>query len=258
MDLSDRTALVTGAAGGIGRAIALALSDVGADVAIGDISRIPNVDRNITPTEELVRERGSDSLFERTDVTNEDSVVAFIERTATEIGRPDILVNNAGIIPKESRGVAAHDLPTSLWTEILDVNLTGMFYCVKHAVPYLRMSDCGRVINIASQLGIVGTAGAPAYCASKGGVVNFSRQLAVEYAPDQITVNAICPGFIDVETRRYRLKDDEQREYFEDNTLLPFSGSPDDVGHAAVYLASEWADYITGHCLVVDGGWTAQ
>lgn len=258
MQLSDTVAIVTGAAGGVGRGIALALAQEGADVAICDVREFPDQEADVRSTADLVRETGQKGLFRRADVTDEAAVEAFVAETVEEFGGLDVVVNNAGILPKEAREQTADELDTSLWTNIIDVNLTGMFHCVKHGIPCLRESDRPRIINIASQLGLVGHPTAPAYCASKGGVINFTRQLAVDYGPENIPVNAICPGFIDTETKKYRLEDDETREMYESNTLLPFFGEPLDIGRGAVFLASDDARFMTGQCLVIDGGWTAR
>lgn len=258
MRLSETVAIVTGAAGGVGRGIALALADEGADVALCDVDEFPDREDDVRPTAELVRERGQAALFRRADVTDESAVEAFVEETVDKLGSLDVVVNNAGIFPKDARERTADELDSALWTNILDVNLTGMFHCVKHGIPHLRESDRPRIINIASQLGLIGHPTAPAYCASKGGVINFTRQLAVDYGPENIPVNAICPGFIDTETKKYRLKDDESRAMYESNTLLPFFGEPHDIGRGAVFLASDDARFMTGQCLVIDGGWTAR
>jgi NAD(P)-dependent dehydrogenase (short-subunit alcohol dehydrogenase family) len=255
MELESRTAVVTGGASGIGRAIALAYAEEGARIAIGDVRADPREDADATPTHELIRERGGEAVFHETDVTDGDAARSLVEATHAEFGGVDVLVNNAGL----SKRGEIEALDPADWQEIVDTNLTSVYHCSKAALPSLRESDAPRVVNVASQLGIVGTHDGAAYCAAKGGVVNLTRQMAVQYADDEITVNALCPGPVKTSMVAPQLEsDDEFRAYVEERTLLPFVGEPEDVAHAAVFLASEGARYVTGHALVVDGGWTAR
>jgi NAD(P)-dependent dehydrogenase (short-subunit alcohol dehydrogenase family) len=255
MQLESRTAVVTGGASGIGRAVALAYADAGARVVIGDIRADPKEDAASTPTHELIHERGGEARFQETDVTDGAAAKALVEAARDKFGSVDILVNNAGI---GKRG-DVESLDEDDWRAVVDTNLTSVYHCSKSALPSLRESDAPRIVNVASQLGLVGTEGGAAYCASKGGVVNLTRQMAVEYAPDAITVNALCPGPVRTSMVAPQLDSDgDFREYVEERILLPFVGEPEDVAHAALFLASDGARYITGHALVVDGGWTAR
>lgn len=254
LGLENKTAIVTGGASGNGRAIALELAKAGVDVAIGDVQEEPKLEKHTETTAEAVRAHGRDAIFREIDVSKGEEAKALIEATLDELGEPNILVNNAGIFPSG----AIDEISPADWDRTFDVNLKGIYHCSKYAIPYLREQNHARIINLSSQLGLVGLAESSAYCASKGGIANLTRQMAIDYADDRITVNAVNPGVIRTSMTKPQLEDPEQRADIEENTLLPYLGEPEDVGQAAVFLASEWANYVTGHCLVVDGGWTAH
>ena len=255
MRLDGKRAVITGASSGIGRRIAIQFAEEGADVAIGDVRERPK-EEGEPPTAEAVRNRGRDAVFREVDVADQAQCEAFVETAAEEFDGIDVLVNNAGTFLDSARGKTLEELSLEEWNRMLAINLTGVYNCAKFAMPYVRESDGGRVINIASKMGLVGHPTIHAYGAAKGGVVLLTRAMAIDYAPDSVTVNAICPGIIETGNKphRFEIKGDRM----EANTPLPFFGEPRDVAHAAVFLASEEARFVTGQALAVDGGWTAR
>lgn len=253
-NLDGRTAIVTGAASGIGRGIARELAAKGADIVVADIRGTPK-EEGAVPTQELVESEGSDGLFVETDVSTEADVAAMVERTIDEFGGLDILVNNAAAA---SRYASIEDLPLQEWQHVLDVTLTGVYLCSREALPHLREADAPRIVNVASQLGFVGIAGRPAYCAAKAGVVNFTRQLAVEYRDVPVLANAVCPGLIRTPRTEELWEDTETMADYDEQILVPYYGEPRDVGTMAAFLASDDARYITGSSFVVDGGYLAH
>lgn len=253
MKLETKTAVVTGASSGIGRGIAIELAKAGADVAVGDRRRHPKI-ADGPPTAASIRELGREAIFRETDVARTEDVETLVAAAVSELGGVDIVVNNAGI----THAGTVETTDEEEWNRVLDVNLTGVFACSKAAIPHLKESDSPRIINVASQLGIVARPRRPAYCASKGGVINLTRQLALDYADVPILVNAICPGVTRTAMTAPLLDDDDERAAAEANTPLPYFGAPEDIGRAAVFLASDDARFITGESLVIDGGYTAQ
>jgi len=252
--LTDRVALVTGASSGIGNAIAAAFGREGADVAVADIRREPKLDDGRSVFDKL-DEAGADSLYVETDVTEESDVEEAIDRTVEEFGGLDILVNNAGIYYQYE----AHETPTEDFDDIQDVNLRGTFLCSKAALPELEESENGKIINLSSIFGLVGGAQSAAYCASKGGVSNLTRQMALDYAEDEVNVNALAPGIIkSAQNVEWRENNPEIVEEWQEKTPWPRFGEPEDVADVALFLASDESDFVTGHVLSVDGGWTAQ
>lgn len=256
--------MVTGAASGIGRGIALALAEAGADIVVADVDprpadgrgadERPAADDEREPTTDLVERAGADAAFVETDVTDADAVEDLVAATVDAFGGLDVLVNNAGV----SHDGTIEETPEAEWRRVLDVNLTGVYHCTRAAMPHLRESEAARVINIASQLGHVGVPRRPAYCASKGGVVNLTRQLALDYADVPVLVNAICPGVVRTPLTEDLLADPASRKRLERMTPLPYFGDPADVGALAAFLASESARFITGQSFVVDGGYLAR
>jgi NAD(P)-dependent dehydrogenase (short-subunit alcohol dehydrogenase family) len=253
MRLEGMRALVTGGASGIGRGIALELASEGADVAVGDVREEPLMDFEETPTHERVRERGQQGAFFETDVSEEVEVEALIEATVEEFGGLDILVNNAGT---NIEGTVEHQSYED-WREVLSVNLDAVFLCSKYAIPHLRASDRGRIVNISSQVAFVAWPRNAAYDTSKAAVSHLTRQMAVDLSPDEITVNAICPGPIKTKKMKESLADFEVKHRYDEKVLTPFVGEPEDIGKAAVFLCSDAGRYVDGHNLVVDGGWLA-
>lgn len=252
--LEDRVALVTGASSGIGNAIATKFGQEGASVVIADVRREPKLEDERSVFDKL-DDIDAESLFVETDVSNEDAVRAAVDATVEEFGGLDILVNNAGIYYQYK----AHETPTEDWEDIIDVNLSGVFLGSKVAVPELRESENAKIINLASIFGIVGGANSAAYCASKGGVSNLTRQMAIDYAEDEINVNALAPGIIKTaQNLEWRENNPEIIADWERATPWPHFGEPEDVADAAVFLASDESDFVTGHVLGVDGGWTAR
>ena len=252
--LDGRVALVTGASSGIGNAIAATFGAEGASVVVTDVRREPKLE-----DEESIFDRldavDADYEFVELDVTDEDDIEAALETATTEFGGLDILVNNAGIYFQNQ----AHETPADEYTTIMDVNLRGVFLASKHALPLLKESDHGKIINLSSIYGLVGGENSAAYCASKGGVSNLTRQMALDYAADEINVNALAPGIIETaQNVEWRETDEELLADWQASTPWPRFGTPDDVADAALFLAGEESEFVTGHVLRVDGGWTAR
>lgn len=256
MDLTDRTALVTGGAAGIGRGIAIELARGGANVVVADVRTEPKLDeeRQRGETTDVIEHLGGNALFSECDVGDESAVESTVADAVDEYGSLEILVNNAGI----SVPGAVTDLDRGDWEEIVDVNLTSVYLTTKHATPHLTGSDAGRVINLASTAALEGTPQGAGYCATKGGVVALTRQLAVDLGPDGTTVNALCPGPIYTSMSQDTFDDPERREVYDEHVLLPYFGDPADVGQLVRFLASDAARYITGTAIPIDGGWLAS
>ena len=251
--LTGRVAVVTGGASGLGRAIALRFADEGASVVVGDIRRDPR--EGGTSTEALIEDRG---LFLEVDISRWHDVDRLVTSAIEGYGRLDVMVNNAGIAGRHSKPLLETD--EADWDAIMAVNLRGVFLGCKRAVEAMMGQEPigevrGRVINISSQHGMVGPPGHAAYAASKGGVVNLTRQIAVDYGRHGVLVNAVAPGKI--LTGSPEQQDPETLAYSRARTPFHRLGRPDDVAGAALFLASEDSGYLSGVNLLVDGGWMA-
>jgi 3-oxoacyl-[acyl-carrier protein] reductase len=242
MKLEGKVAIVTGAAQGIGRAIAENLAQAGADIAV--------VDLNVTGAHETaagVKRHGRRAIAIKANVAEWTDVKAMVEQVTNELGRLDILVNNAGI----TRDGLLLRMKEEDWNLVLDVNLKGTFHCTKAVLPIL-MKRGGSIVNIASIVGVIGNAGQANYAASKAAVIGFTKTVAREYASRKITVNAVAPGFIDTAMTGGLEKD--VREALLKQIPLGRLGNPEDVAEAVRFLVSSSASYITGHVLHVNGG----
>ena len=240
--VEGRVALVTGAAQGIGRAIALSLAQGGATVAIADI-----IDKRNETAEEINKAGGKAAAFQL-NVADEESVKQVIKDVTAQFGRLEILVNNAGI----TRDQLIMRMKRAEWDSVIAINLTGVFLCTQAAVPVMLKQRWGRIINISSINGQQGAAGQANYSASKAGVIGITMATAREVASRSITCNAIAPGFI--ETAMTQVLSAEVREGMLKQVPLGRPGTPEDIANAVRFLASEETSYITGHVLKVNGG----
>jgi 2-deoxy-D-gluconate 3-dehydrogenase len=246
--LTDRKAIVTGASMGIGYGTALALAHAGADVAVTSRSR-----SRVEPLAAEIRQMGRGAIALELEVASLESIEAMTQATVQHFGRIDILVNNAGInIPEEALQVTEEQ-----WDRVLDTNLKGLFFCAQSAGKVMLEQGGGKIINIASQMGLVGGRLRSAYCASKGGVVQLTRVLAIEWSKHGLNVNAVAPTFLRTPFTAPMFEDEAFYGEVVGNIPLGRVGEVDDVLGAIVFLASSAADLITGHTLLVDGGWTA-
>lgn len=249
-DLHGKVAVVTGAGSGLGRAIAVALARHGADVAV---TELPEKSALAAETVVEILATGRRASAIPLDVTDLGSIDALVPAVVRSLGRLDILVNNAGLnIQRHALEVTEQD-----WDRVLDVNLKGLFFCSQAAGRHMVGNGGGCIVNIASQMGLVGYWRRAAYCSSKAGVVNLTRVLAIEWAAHGITVNAIAPTFVLTPLTAPMFEDAEFKADVLARIPLGRLADPDDIANAAVYLASPAAKMVTGQTLAVDGGWTA-
>lgn len=247
--LTDKIAIVTGASRGIGRYLALGLAKYGADVIV--------TGRTVSQLEETaseVRRLGRRSLVVPMDLTRPAEISAGVEKARETFGRIDILVNNAGInIPKPALEITEQD-----WRQVLECNLTGLFFCCQAVGRIMVGQREGKIINISSQSGSVAIQLRAAYCASKAGVNLLTKVLALEWGSYNIRVNAVAPTFIETPMTKRTFEDKAFKEMIMGKILLGRVGQTKDVLGAVIYLASSASDLVTGHVLLVDGGWTAH
>ena len=249
--LRDSRVVITGGASGIGRACALAFARLGARVALLDVAR-----DGLAETERLLP--GSGHLALECDVANVASVAAAFDRLASGFGAPDVLVNNAGINPAVASSL---EVDEAFYDRVMDVNLKGIFFCAQAALRSM-LETGGVVVNLGSVSGMIGWGGSSVYSASKGAVIALTKALAIEFAPRGVRVNAVCPGSVRtpmVEDNLRRLPDPDAA-WREAAALHPLGrvATPEEVADAVVYLASPQSAFVTGTCLVVDGGLTAR
>lgn len=248
-ELTGKVALVTGASRGLGKAIAFALAQAGARLIL--VARSKDL---LQKTADEIRELGVEVEVFAADVSDPAQVSALEQAYRNRFGKLQILVNNAGInIRKQITELTLED-----WNVVLGTNLTSVFLMCRAFVPLLKGQGYGRIINVASMLAHVGLPGRTAYAASKSGLLGFTRALALELAPEKITVNTISPGPYPTEINRAILDDPDQTKFFLTRVPLGRWGQPNEIGQLVVYLCSEAAGYITGTDIVIDGGWTAQ
>jgi len=243
MTLKDHVAIVTGGARGIGKAISQSLAQDGAHLVISDVNL-----QEAKETAEALASPERRSLAVEANVTDGKAVADMVDRAVREFGRIDILINNAGI----TRDGLLLRMKEEDWDLVLNVNLKGAFHCTKSVLPSMSKQRSGRIVNIASIVGVMGNAGQANYAASKAALIGFTKSVAREYASRGITVNAVAPGFID--TAMTQNLSAEVREGLMKQIPLGRLGTPQDIARAVRFLVSEEAGYITGHVLHVNGG----
>jgi len=252
-DLEGKSALVTGGASGIGRATALAFAREGARVAVADIMQ-DAAQRTVTEIEAM----GGEALAIACDVTDDDAVKAMIAATVDAFGSLDCAFNNAGIAPYQvnAGGQKIADVAPEAWRRLIDVNLTGVWLCLRHEVAQMRAQGSGGVIiNTASILGLVGTATSSAYVAAKHGVVGLTKVAAADHAEDNIRVNAVCPGYIETPMTEETMR--RRGERIMARVPMARMGKASEIAEAVVWLCSPKASFVTGVSWAVDGGYTA-
>lgn len=249
-DLKDKVAVVTGAASGLGSVIAVGLAEAGSNVIIMDLPSKKDLANDVSNNIPSQDSRATYISFDLRDISSIETAFA---NTIEMFGKIDILINNAGVNILRP----ALNLTESEWDKILSVNLKGTFFCAKEAARYMIRQRKGCIINIASQFGVVGYRYRAAYSASKAGMIGLTRTLATEWAPFNIRVNSISPTILQKENNNWLLEDKEFKQ--EMLTKIPMGrfGKCGDILGAVIYLSSDEADMITGHNLIVDGGWTA-
>ena len=244
MDLTNKVAIVTGSGRGIGKTIALKLAGAGANIVINDIGDPSSAEGVAAEVKALKR----DSLVVMGDVSSSEDMAKMIEMTISTFGKVDILVNNAGI----TRDHLLLRMTDEEWDKVLAVNLRSVFLCTRAVLKHMTRQRWGRIISMASVVGIAGNAGQANYAAAKAGIIGFTKSIAKEVGSRGITVNAIAPGYIDTQMTQHL--DEAWKQELLKRIPAGFLGTPQDVAEAVAFLASEEARYITGHVLNVDGG----
>ena len=254
MRLKDKVALVTGGGSGIGHATAVLFAAQGAQVVVSDLN-----EANALETVAEIKTDGGDATALTGDVSKNSDAEAMVKGAVETYGTLDVVVNCAGVIAGKALPTGAS--PEEVWDRVMDVNLKGTYLVTWHAVRTMEQSGGGSIINIASINGLVGYpiglgGGFDAYVPSKGGVVQFTKNLAIDYAKKNIRVNCICPGHIDTNLIREFVQ--ERREWLEQRYPMGRIGRPEEIAYAALFLASDESSFVTGAPLIVDGGYTAQ
>ena len=249
MQLDGKSAVITGAATGIGRTTALLFAREGAQVVVGDLN-----EEEARRTVESIETEGGEARFVRTDVSRAGDVKALMEEAAGFMGGIDIIVNNAGA----QRSGLVTEFEESDWDLLMAVNPKSCFFGAKYGVPYLRERGGGSIVNMASLAGLKGGPGMTAYSASKGAIVAFTTALAAELAPDRIRVNCMCPGWIDTPFNQPAIDfmggRTNQDEVVEQSVPLGRQGSPEEIAPGILFLASDASSYMTGQAMSIDGG----
>tara|TARA_Y100000780_G_scaffold122999_1_gene110745 strand:+ start:1444 stop:2214 length:771 start_codon:yes stop_codon:yes gene_type:complete len=256
MRLENKVALITGGGSGIGRACAEMFAREGARVAVSDISL-----ERAQATTQFVTSHGGEAIAISGDVSVGDDAQNMVSATVEKFGKLDVLVNSAGVSARNAMPKGSS--PEEVWDKVIDVNLKGTYMVSWHAMPEMAKSGGGSIINLSSIMGLVGYpvgmgGGFNPYNPSKGGVVQFTRNLAIDSASKNVRVNCICPGYVETDLTSALTKDAEALSRLE--TLHPIGrlGQPEEIAYAALYLASDESGFVTGTPLVVDGGYTAQ
>ncbi len=245
-DLTGKIAIVTGASRGLGRAIAIGLAKAGADLVVTDVL-------DLKETVEEVRKAGRNAIGLKVDVTSRKDVEEMIKHVINKFGRIDILVNNAGIY----RSAPAESMSEEDWDKVVDVNLKGEFLCAQEAGKQMIKQREGKIVNIASVADQFASPQSAAYNASKAGIISLTKTLAVEWAKHNIQVNSICPGVFTTPMTEGLMEDKIFLNTVRKDVPMARAGRPEELVGAVIFLASKASSYVTGHALVVDGGWTA-
>lgn len=247
--LENKTAVITGGTSGIGEATAKLFAREGARVAV--------VGRNEEKGKSIVEEissNGGQAVFVQCDVSKEEDAKKMVDQVIKEFGQIDILYNNAGI----AEFGTVHETEEENWNKVLDINLKGVYLCSKYVIPHMQKQKKGSIISTASVAGMIGYPGAAAYCASKGGVHNLTKAMALDYGPDGIRVNDICPGVIETPMTVGAFGSGEEVKKQAADYPIGRVGTPEDIAYAALFLASDESTFVTGTSLIVDGGFTAK
>jgi len=252
--LENKVAIVTGGGRGLGKVYCLRLAEEGAKVVVADI-----LEREAEATVSEIKAKGGAAIALKADVTSEASTQRMAEETVKKFGRIDILVNNAGIA-----GVSkpTDEITSEEWDRVMAVNVKGVFFCTKHAIPCMRKAGAGSIINLSSIYGIVSAPDVPPYHASKGAVRIMTKTDAFLYAKEKIRVNSVHPGFIWTPMVEEYLKSqgdvESGRKFLDSLHPIGHVGDPDDIAYGILYLASDESKFVTGSELVIDGGYTAR
>src|SRR5438132_537783 len=250
--LTGKVAFVTGAGGGIGRATAMAFAREGARVVVADVSEKEN-----QQTAHMIEEQGGRALAVRCDVTQAEDLKAALDKTIEAFGRLDFAFNNAGIEPRKPAPTA--DYEEEEWNRIIDTNLRSVFLCMKHEIPLILKQGGGAIVNTSSGAGIIGIKGSPAYTAAKHGVIGLTRAAALDYAAQNIRVNAVRPGYNDTAMMgRFTGGTPEGRAKVIAEEPVGRMGKPEEIAAAVLWLCSDAAAFMVGHAMVIDGGQTIQ
>ncbi len=245
-----KVVLITGAGSGIGRATAIAFAENGARVVVSDVNEAGG-----NKTVAHIKDQSGEAIFVQTDVTQADQVANLIETTINQYSRLDVAVNNAGIGGVRARTA---NYPEDVWQQVIDVNLTGVWTCMKYELPQMLKQGGGSIVNLASVAGLVGFPGHAAYAATKHAVIGLTKTAALEYVRKRIRVNAVCPAFTETPMVEEMM---ETTPAFEEKLVSAIParrlGKPEEIAAAILYLCSEQAGFITGHALTLDGGLVA-